>query len=185
MVFAKRFWGVFAIAMLWGCAWKSVTSYYDPEARFAGLKTYAWMPDREEKTGDHKMDKPLLDEYIRKAVENQLSAKGFHKQAPDMADSEINYHAALTGKMNDQTLNDYYGYTPSSSPRSVQVGRYEVPFHEYDMGSLIIDIVDPETRRLIWRGSAQHELDPNPNQEERKKKIDEAVRKILEQFPPR
>jgi len=185
MVLKKRSLVLFVIAMLWGCqSWINITNTYDPDANFADLKTYAWVPDSEATPGGQKITKIPLDGYLRNAVENTLAAKGYQKVTPDTADFEIIYHAALT-KTSDQTLNDQSGFTPINSPRSIAVGAYDVPVNDYPTGTLIIDIVNPKTRHLIWRGSAQGQLNQNPGVEERKEKIDRAVKEILKPFPPK
>ena len=55
---------------------------------------------------------------------------------------------------------------------------------EYDEGSLIIDLLDPTSRRIMWRGVIQAELSRDSTPEERTARIDAAVRKILTKFPP-
>ena len=56
---------------------------------------------------------------------------------------------------------------------------------EYDEGTLILDIVDAESRTLIWRGSARAEVSATVAPETREARVREAVRRILEQFPPK
>jgi hypothetical protein len=55
---------------------------------------------------------------------------------------------------------------------------------QYEEGSLILDFVDPQTKQLIWRGSAKAEVDDVKTPEKREALIDEAVQKILKNFPP-
>jgi len=109
-----------------------------------------------------------------------LAAKGYTKgTSPDF---QIGYNASVVGKQTVQMMNTYYGYAPgwyaSGTMATAQV-------YEYKEGTLVIDIVDPAARKLIWRGSAQAELNRNPSTEEKKRKADEAVKKIFEQFPPK
>ena len=52
--------------------------------------------------------------------------------------------------------------------------------YEYEVGTLIIDIVDAKTKELIWRGTAKGEINPDTARQD----IDEAVKKIFNNFPP-
>jgi hypothetical protein len=55
---------------------------------------------------------------------------------------------------------------------------------EYDEGTLVLDMVDARTNKVVWRGSARgvvNGLIDNQNLMERK--IDEAVRRMLEPLP--
>ena len=56
--------------------------------------------------------------------------------------------------------------------------------YTYDQGSLIIDIVEPDSRKLIWRGSATDEVNFSNTPEQKERKINEAVEKLLEPFSP-
>ena len=55
---------------------------------------------------------------------------------------------------------------------------------QYEEGTLLLDFVDAKSNQLIWRGSAKSDLDVVSTPERREKMINEAVRKILENFPP-
>jgi hypothetical protein len=56
----------------------------------------------------------------------------------------------------------------------------------YDAGTLLIDLVDARTNRLVWRGWAEGSVDGViDNQEWMEARIDEAVTRILERLPRR
>ena len=55
---------------------------------------------------------------------------------------------------------------------------------EYLQGTLVLDIIDARTNELIWRGWANTVLDHDPEPEEVHMYVNEAVRKMLEEFPP-
>ena len=50
---------------------------------------------------------------------------------------------------------------------------------------MIVDIVDTDTHKLIWRGTARKVLDTNPTPEQRTATVNAAVAKILADFPPK
>ncbi len=67
----------------------------------------------------------------------------------------------------------------------MSVGMSTTDVREYTEGTLIIDFVDPKADQLIWRGTGQSRLSESKTPEERTENINEAVAKILAQFPPK
>jgi hypothetical protein len=55
------------------------------------------------------------------------------------------------------------------------------PYHE---GTLTIDIVDGESRQLIWQASARADLDQSLGPEQRDARVNNIVRVMLSHFPP-
>lgn len=60
----------------------------------------------------------------------------------------------------------------------------ETYVHEYEEGTLILDIVEPLNRDLLWRGSAEAKVDRQVSAQRKQKRIKKAVKKILSHFPP-
>ncbi|MEE8561442.1 MAG: DUF4136 domain-containing protein, partial [Gemmatimonadota bacterium] len=57
--------------------------------------------------------------------------------------------------------------------------------NEWDEGTLIVGIVDPQSNELIWWGSANGELSKTKRPpDEAQRKANEVAAKILEGFPP-
>ncbi|MBI5544986.1 MAG: DUF4136 domain-containing protein, partial [Deltaproteobacteria bacterium] len=52
-------------------------------------------------------------------------------------------------------------------------------------GTLILDVVDGDSKQLVWRGDAQADLGSDPSGSDAQKKIDEATKKMLSNFPPK
>jgi hypothetical protein len=51
------------------------------------------------------------------------------------------------------------------------------------VGTLVVDMFDSATKKLIWRGSVSDILSNKPNKNEKELEID--VHKMFEHFPPR
>lgn len=165
-----------------------VSSDYDPDASFNNLKTYDWMPGPAIKTGDPRIDgNSLLDARIRKALVRWFRENGYRKQTDGVPDFWVGYHATLDKKAQISQLNNHYGYSPGwgwryAHHQSYGGGSY---IYHYDQGTLIVDIVDPNTRLLLWRGSATDEVNLSSSPEQKQQKISTAVNSILSEFPPR
>lgn len=177
---------------LGGCSTLEVTYNYDPAADFAALRTYEWVPSEQRRTGDPRVDdNPLLDTRIHQAVDGALGAKGYRIEASGSPDFLVGYYVTLDAKVDVQVLNDYYGYTPGWGWRYrrgdlpvYRVGAPSAFVDEYDEGTLILDFIEPKTRKLIWRGTARDEVNLSAKLETRQKKLSEAVSRMLENFPP-
>jgi hypothetical protein len=168
-----------------GCSQVSVQADYDPAADFSSLRTYAWYSAEQPKSGDIRVDNPLLDTHIRSAVENALDAKGYIITGGN-PDFQLIYHAAVTKEIAVARTSTpvyppgYYGWHYVAQPVWVEQA---VPY-TYEKGSLILDIIDARNEKLMWRGSIQAEVDKTATPQMRAGRIAEAVKDMLAQFPP-
>jgi len=188
MLFLQRFLGALLIAAIGGCSTMTSNYDYDRSVSFSGFKTYGWLPDPQKKTGDLRIDgNSLLALRIRNAVESQLTAKGYTKQSTGNSDFLVGYHVTLKKKTTAIMLNNSYGMSWRERYRYGPSGRVGGPpeTYSYDEGTLILDMVDPKTRKLVWRGSATDQVSLSANREAKQEKVNEAVKQILEQFPPK
>lgn len=150
---------------------------YNTKTDFANLKTYNWLPVPE------KTDIDSLDVVrVQKAVNAEMQAKGL-KMTSDNPDFLIAEHL---GKEDKVSVRDWgYDYGPYAGYWGGYRGSMGgVSTFQYQEGSLILDFVDPQTKQLIWRGSAKAEVDDMRTPEKRETLINEAVQKILKNFPP-
>jgi hypothetical protein len=106
---------------------------------------------------------------VHAAVEEELANKGFEKtDAPDLI---VGYHASVTQDI-DNRGSESGGDCEECGP--------EV----YDRGTLLIDLVDAHTDRLVWRGWAKGSIDGViDDQRWMEQRIDEAVARIMRQLP--
>lgn len=168
-------WGL--LLALAGCSDISVTTDYDRTADFSSMKTYGWLPVAM-RPGDPVVDS-LLDARVHESADAELKARGFAIATNGAPDFQITYSAAVNRKIEARptTANTGYG-----------LGRMSVITTEvtsYDEGTLVLDIVDPKSRTLLWRGVGRGAVAPRPTPDERDEKIRDAVNRILKEFPPK
>ena len=150
---------------------------YDLKADFDRLKTYGWMavPD--------KADIESLDvERVKKAVNNGLKAKGL-KMDSNNPDFLIAEHLGTKDKV--QITNWGYGYGPHRGYWGGYWGPGGITAYQYEEGSLILDFVDANTKKMIWRGVAKADVNNANTPQKKEKLINEAVQEILKNFPPK
>jgi len=169
------------VLVLAGCSRITVTAEHDPAANFGALHTYAWRPGPQQGVGDPRFDSTLIDKRVRPAIDRVLAAKGYQMAAPGTAaDFLVGYHAVVRQKTSGQTISRWYGYRVGGAR-----GGPQAYAHDYDEGTLLIDVIDPATMQLLWRGSGTRVVDPQASPEKREQRINEAVDQVLADFPPR
>jgi hypothetical protein len=172
-----------------GCATFDVNYDFDPEADFTRIKTYDWSP-MPEKTQINE----LTLKHLKLAVNRDLQAKGF-TMAQENPDILIAMRAAKEKRVDVQEWGygyddrDYYPGTyfprqwhpvPGAGDRDYFEYRRGSDTYEYEVGTLMLDVVDAKKKELIWRGMASGVIDPGKTAEQ----IQEIVGKLLENFPP-
>ncbi|MDY6941829.1 MAG: DUF4136 domain-containing protein [Pseudomonadota bacterium] len=141
---------------------------YDRSFDFSQLKTYAWTADLS-KTASMN---PTLLEQVRLSTDAQLMSLGY-QQDPRRPDFLVTVRASAETKTQP--------YIPMSG-----TGSWDdtAPTYDYEVGTLVIDVIDPASNRPVWRGRARGVLADQPNPAEQPKRINQAVRDILADFPP-
>ena len=154
---------------------------YDKTADFGTFRTYAL------KDGT-KVGQPLIDDRIVAAIETQLAEKKLTKVEAN-PDVYVVYHVAFDSQKDISTYSSGYGggYGPygwgwgggwAGGTTSTQV-------RDIVIGTLVIDIADAKKSQLAWRGMGVREVQTQANPEKRDKSINEAVKKILKNYPPK
>ena len=176
--------------ILSGCSSLSVNYDFNQQTDFTKYKTFDWLPFPK----DMKVDELNRVRFVT-AVEDNLAAKGIN-QNTSKPDFVIATHF---GKENKVDITNWgYTYAPSGYYRGYgyrhpgnygYAGSYAstggVSVYEYEQGTLILDVVDAKTRKLIWRATAKAIVSPASTPEKQTEKIKNAVQEILEHFPPK
>ena len=166
-----------AVLALGACATMTVSSHVAPAVDLRSFYTYDWGPRDALPAADPRLDRdPYFHDYVQGAIEKQLTAIGLERasarRAPDLL---VHYHVNVTTRIDVARADRERGhcYGDDCGARVV----------EYEAGTLVIDLVDRPTNRVIWRGWAQDSVDGVLDDPDRlREKIDVAVRRILERF---
>lgn len=171
------FLSVLLLLIITGCSSISVTSDYDNSADFSSYKTFYIYSDVLK--GSTLETVPLVKKRVLDAIQNEMQRKGFTQEDSSKAEMMVYAQSTTAEKMN---VNSYgygygYGWGPYPYGRNIDVSYYT-------QGSLIIDFVDNIKDELIWRGIGTAVVQDRGTPEEREQFINEAVAKILDQYPP-
>jgi hypothetical protein len=151
---------------------QDVKSDYDHSANFSQYKTFSW---EKVQTKD-----PLLVDRIKDAVNSALSAKGW-TLVPSGGDVEV---FAIETTQNQQTLDTFYnGFGGGRRWGGFGgFGNATTTVDTYQVGTLVVDLFDAKTEKLIWRSSSSDTLSDNPDKNT--KNLGKGVNKMFQHFPP-
>jgi hypothetical protein len=159
-----------------GCSPVYQVAYdHDETLNATRISTYQWRPPGEN-SGVNSLDA----ERIKNAVDAELSLKGFRpvSQKPDF---QVTAEIVTREK---RVIRDWGG-PPFYYPYWWSYYRFRtIDYYQYQEGTFILDVIDSSTRKLLWRGTAKADLDAANTPEKRNALIYEAVRRILQHFPP-
>ena len=153
---------------------QQVKTDYDRSANFGKYKTYSW---EQVKTQD-----PLYVDRIKSAVNAALAAKGW-TQVASGGDASI---IAIEMTQNQQTLNTFYdGFGGGWGWRRFGGGGFgeaTTTTETYKVGTLVVDLFQTKSEKLIWRGVSSDTL--SNNSDKNIKNLNKGVEKMFKQFPP-
>jgi len=148
---------------------QDVKTDYDHHANFSQYHTYSWA---KVKTTD-----PLWESRIQDAVDKDLQGKGWQRV-------DNGGDVALTAVGSSHNQKEYQTfYDGMGGWRWGGFGETTTQVENYPVGALVLDMYDAHNKQLIWRGVASQSLSDKPEKNEQK--LDKAVNKMLDHFPPK
>lgn len=191
---------------LMGCSSSYLKSDYDREARFGHFESFDWMSETETSSYNTPARIPLTDKRIKDAVVRQLDYMGYQLETAGDPDFLVAYSINAEKRSYDSYYTSGYsgfGYGRYGYRRfghglygygrfghglhgfgGYPYGGYGYPgygYREYYAARLTVEFVDPESGQVVWSGWYDGTFDDGVLG---KKKVDKAVRHILEEFPP-
>lgn len=166
---------VFLMIMLFlcaGCSSVHVRTDYDRDADFSAYHTYSWLPHSEK--GHKLMRNKMVRREVVAAVNREMKESGFREVSRQEADLLITYYIGARNRVDVTRYGYRYGRWGRIHPRRMSV-------HSYKEGTLIVDLVDTETRELVWRGWASSVLH---GREGISRDINNSVRELFKRYPP-
>lgn len=191
-MFCRHFFFAILLMVFASCAPSPKIGYdYDPGVNFSAYHTYDWLSGEQEKTGDRRADNSAVDMRIRIAVGSQLRLKGYQKLSEGKPDFYVAYHIGLkdlSPTVSSQYYSDGMAGRAFSYSANTRAAKGEKPTisetPSYLTGSLLIDVIDAASNKLVWRGTAAGEVDPGLTSKERDERTRTLVHNIMSHFPP-
>ncbi len=157
-----------------GCAPVRVNASLERGMAFTNYTSYTWADDSQFSTGDPRLDNnEFFQHRLQGNVDTVLEQRGLEKVSATNADLVIHYHASISQRIDVNALDRSFGYCQDCHSSI------------YDAGTITLDFIDAKTNKLVWRGWSEGSLDGIDSQPMIEARLDESVRKILQQLPPR
>ena len=162
---------------------QKVTGDSEKSQDFSAYKTYmfiGWQDDSDKVMND--FDKKRL----RESIQSEMAARQFEyvESGGDMA---VSLFVVVDEKTSTTAYTNYYGGAGYGRGRRGYGGwgngsaTTSYSENDYLVGTLVIDMLDEESKDLIWQGVATGTINKNP--QKREKKIPKAVTKLMKKFP--
>jgi hypothetical protein len=154
-----------------------VSTHYDRGVDFTRYRTYAWGPaDALPVTDPRLRDNPFFVDDLHGAIDVELQSRGLTRATSEPADVLVHFHAAVTERIEVPGRAESLGECVGRDCPPVVAG--------YEAGTIVIDLVDVFSNRVIWRGWAEHRLEDvldDPPLVGRR--VREAVHRIMDRLP--
>jgi Domain of unknown function (DUF4136) len=163
-----------------------------PDASLNGLHTFRVQPTPQAQNGIQPSgnDPMLVNSISNRALRADLK-QGFEKLGYTVNDSNpdfcVAYYASTTQKLDITSWNYGYSFRPRWwRGRGWGYGpRFDPAFDpmvtQYTQGTVIVDVFDPKTKELVWRGQGVAAV--ADNQEQYTQELQTTVNAILAKFP--
>jgi hypothetical protein len=176
-------------ALLAGCAHTNARTDFDPSADFVSYHTYYWAGGKDI-TGGGNLENSLADKRIKDIITAQLSSKGL-SEVTESAKPDLVVLYWIGSK--DKTSVESVPRTATSA-RGVWSrydpywgGRWgrtydEVVVRNYTEGTLIVDLIDANTKQLAWRAYLVQTVDKDPQKTAQRAEANAMA--AFAQYPP-
>jgi hypothetical protein len=158
------------VLTLAACAPVTVGTSLGRGTDLAGYSTYGWSPRVERPSGDPRLDgNAFFHGYLVAAIDKQLQTTGLEPQ-PDAPDLLARYFADVSQEVY------------ASSGTDADGGCRDCRIDVYDVGTIVIDLIDARKGTLVWRGWARAAIDGAiRDQRLMKQRIEDAVARIFDE----
>lgn len=182
----KLFTLLIATVLITSCSSLKITYNMDKEVDFSQYKTYSYHGWDSSSTHINK----FLRNKIEFAFADELGDRGLIFDPLDQGDIVISLFLVVNKEKSTTAYNDYYagssyGYRPGWG---YGYGGYGTPYayggvtyeeHVYYNGTLVCDVFDRVTKKLVWQGVVSKAVEPS----DQGKFIGKTVGRLMMKFP--
>lgn len=168
------------LLFLGGCTTRTTVDY--DRAAAAKFSSYeCFIIDSRESRSNYQdvVLSPIVDRRIESAIGRELQAKGFQQNC-----SKHDFRVTFSTLTKTRTEINDLGVGPTIFRRYPYMGYggySQIDIDQYEEGTFIVDIIDNNSKELVWRGAYAKRLGWSaPTEEE----VHVIVNSILAEFPP-
>ena len=156
---------------------QKVTVQYNKQDDFSGYKTYTWIKNE-------TYARPLLAALIIGSVDKELQDRGF-KEVETGGDLIVSVYGGIGSDLRVTVTPDIYYFPPLYATTWWTMPLYRPGTSQavyVQSGTLVVDLADPHTKALKWRGIAKGTLDPT-QKERSAETVEKSIAKMFRQYP--
>ena len=170
--------------LLIGCSTVKTEYQAAPSNTLGTARTFAWF-DTTQSASQNQVKNPEVAAYLTKAIEKQLTSMGYRKVQKSEADFLIAWFGKVQDQVSNQSIahfyNTYgYGTLAAKHPAMVEEGGLQ---RHFTTGTLVVDIIDPQVKSVVWRGSATDTIVEDMSRADVGAYLDRSVRQLFKDFP--
>jgi uncharacterized protein DUF4136 len=173
--------GSFLIALL-GC---SSAKVHVDKGRVTA-RTFSFLNTGAKNLPSYAEDRKEAHEMIQQAITKNLAARGV-SYVPSGGDITVAYLVVVGNNATTTSLNSYFGYTPDSEAIIEKVHAEQTDSNKnrgyFEQGTLVIDLLDPKTSKVLQRRSMQAQVLRDLPSEKRAARVQAIVDQTLKDVP--
>jgi len=126
-------------------------------------------------------DRKQVNALVQDAITSDLAAKGV-KYVEQGGDVTVAYLIIIGNNVSTTAINEYFGYGADAVALQDKAQKAYTDGKQrgfFQAGTLLIDIINPRTNKLLARRYVTRPVLQNPTAETRKANIEEAVKEVL------
>jgi hypothetical protein len=180
--------GAAALAVI-GCSSQEVQTQEVQSPQLTGngvsqRSSFAFVPHLSQEAAAAVSNAPYWQNHIKAAITSVLEQKGYRLSGIiGKADLLVGFHVVLRQGEYVTIFNNYSGYKlPAAQASTAGIAKLAAaPNGQAEIGTLVIDIIDPASKTIIWRGWGRADVNLTPEQTEQL--IQKITTDILRNFP--
>jgi uncharacterized protein DUF4136 len=150
------------------------TVNFDKKTDFYKYRTYQWIS-----IPNAAPVEELTASQLTGTLEVELAKKGLAKAQSEKPDLYIGYQIVNSSGKKSAKIGLAYGGGVGGGNGS---GTAMTTVHA---GELVLDMYDASTKQFVWRGVVSNPVDREAKPDKRQKHMDNAVAKLLKDYPPK
>ncbi|MDO6447360.1 DUF4136 domain-containing protein [Colwellia sp. 1_MG-2023] len=169
-----------SVLLLFGCSSQPIaTAKFKSNFNFSNIESYSTYP-RNSVFGESQNISYATRNNIETAIERSFDNKGLVYQSNEKANVIVGYHLI----QNRQDLTKYNQGVKYCDPcLHSGLAVQDKKSWQVSPGSLVLDIVDQQDKRSVWRSVYPLKIRPQDNSQEVQDKIQQAVRAMMKTLP--
>src|SRR5262249_44382875 len=145
-------------------------------------KTFNFVANSASKATQYEKNRQAVHAMIQEAITSEMAAKGITR-ASGAGDITVAYMVVVGNNSTTVAINDYFGYGRDSSEIEDKIHKSQAVDSNnpnyFEAGTLVIDIVDSQTYKLLKRSYVVKQLLRGQPEDLRKANIQQAVNEAL------